>query len=90
MYGTVIAVARSLYQSINREEIMQKVLFNERGFTIRRVDPNECSGAEIQFIVVSGGDSAERFFTDPQELTRLLAQMSIAVMSEFRAGPQAR
>ena len=63
---------------------MQKVLFKERGFTIRRVDPSESDGAQIQFI------GAECFFTDPRELTQLLAKMSVAVMSEFRASPQAR
>ena len=64
---------------------MQKLLFNERGFTIRRVYPSESNDAQIQFIVLSGsGDYVERFFTDPRELTQLLAQMSIAVLSEFR------
>ena len=68
---------------------MEKVLFNERGFTIKRVDPIQNFGAQIHFTVVSAGDSVEHFFANPQELTQLLAQMSIAVMSEFRASPQA-
>ena len=68
---------------------MQKVLFNERGFTIRRVDPSESGSVQIQVIVQTAGISVQHSFADPRELTQLLAQMSIAVMAEFRASPQA-
>ena len=67
---------------------MEKVLFKERGFAIKRVEPSQNFGAQIQFSVVSGEDSVEYFFAEPRELTQLLAKISLAVMAEFRPALQ--
>ena len=61
---------------------MEKELFNEHGFIIRRVDPREFGGAQIEFVVLRSGNCIEHFFAEPRDLTQLLAQMSLAAFQK--------
>ena len=65
---------------------METELFNEHGFIITRVDPREFGGAQLEFVVLR----SVHLFTNPQDLTKLLAEMSLVVSAEFTASPQAR